>query len=60
MNLFMVPNHKKRRLLHAFMFVMIDEITVIQKMVGKKSFSNQAKASTSSISMRRNVYSAQS
>ena len=51
--MFMVPNfEKKRRLLHASMFVTIDRITMSPKNGGKKSFSYETKASMSFIPMR--------
>ena len=52
-NMFMVPNMKKKRLLHASIFVTIDKITFIAKNGGRKTISHQAKASVSFIPIRR-------
>ena len=52
-NVFMVPNHEKKGIITASMFVTTDRIMLIPKIEGKKSFSHQAKVSMPSIPMRR-------
>ena len=52
-NMFVVRNHEEEEIIHASMFITIDEITLIPKNGGKKMFSYQTKASLPFIPISR-------